>query len=212
MIFSYAVYVGEVAYAIMAMSFKYWKHIIIAIYSPMILFITYIYLIKESTRWQMIRGKMQAAKSTFKTVARMNKLNITSAEIDALTDEEIRSKFNVELQIEKESFKDILASKEIMIRLGVTSVCFFTSSFLYYGLVVNTIFLPGDKYTNFIMASVTSFPGDLIAFYCLNKFGRRITLQCGYTMCAVFMVIQVYAPECEYFLLSSFLIDYLLSI
>ncbi|XP_028173612.1 organic cation transporter protein-like [Ostrinia furnacalis] len=194
-LFSYAVYLGEVVFAAISMGFKYWKHVMLAIYSPMVLYISYIFILKESTRWQMIRGKMGEAKSTFKLIARMNKVNISDDEIDVMSDEDMRSKFNVELQKEKENFKDIIGSKAIVTRLVVTAICFFTSSFLYYGLVVNAIYLPGDKYVNFILASVTSFPGDLIAFYCLNKFGRRITLQCGYLTCAVFLIAQTYTPE-----------------
>ncbi|KAL0880319.1 hypothetical protein ABMA27_002771 [Loxostege sticticalis] len=194
-LFSYAVYVGEVSYAVIAMGFKYWKYVIIAIYSPMFIYISYIFLLKESTRWQMIRGKMDEVKATFKSIAKTNKLNISDEEIDAMSDEDIRSKFNVQLQKERESMKDIIGSRSIMTRLAVSSVCFFTSSFLYYGLVVNAIYLPGDKYVNFILSSVASFPGDLIAYYCLNRFGRRITLQCGYITCAVFLIAQSYTPE-----------------
>lgn len=196
-LFSYAVYVGEVSYAVIAMGFKYWKYVIIAIYSPMFIYISYIFLLKESTRWQMIRGKMDEVKATFKSIAKTNKLNISDEEIDAMSDEDIRSKFNVQLQKERESMKDIIGSRSIMTRLAVSSVCFFTSSFLYYGLVVNAIYLPGDKYVNFILSSVASFPGDLIAYYCLNRFGRRITLQCGYITCAVFLIAQSYTPESE---------------
>lgn len=155
----------------------------------------------------MIRGRMDGAKETFKSIAKLNKLAVTNEEIDALSDDKIKAKFSVEIQREKESFKDIVASKEIMTRLIVTCTCFFTSSMLYYGLAVNSLFLPGDKYTNFIMSSVASFPGDLIAFYSLNKFGRRITLQWGYMICAAFLIAQVYVPECKftYLLKSKFL-------
>lgn len=196
-VFAYAIYMGEIVYANIAMGLKYWKYIVLVLNSPLVIFLTYIILLKESTRWQMIRGKMKDAKETFKCIARMNKIKVTAEEIDALSNEQIRTKFNVHLQVEKESFKDIFGSKVIMIRVAVTSVCFFTSSFLYYGLVVHSIYLPGDKYVNFIMSSVMSFPGDLIAFYCLNKFGRRVTLQGGYMVCAAFLIAQVYSPECK---------------
>ncbi|XP_026748842.1 organic cation transporter protein-like [Galleria mellonella] len=194
-IFSYAVYVGEVAFAFIAMGLKFWKLIVLVVYTPMILLVSYIILLKESTRWQMLRGKMTEAKDTLKVISKSNKLNISPEEIDALSDEEIRMKFNIETQKEKENFRDILNSKEIMTRIGVTSICFFTSSFLYYGLVVHSILLPGNKYTNFILSSLTSFPGDLLAFYTFNKFGRRITLQSGYAFSAIFLIAQTYAPD-----------------
>ncbi|XP_026318949.1 organic cation transporter protein-like [Hyposmocoma kahamanoa] len=193
-IFSYAVYVGEVTFAFIAMGLKYWKFLILVVYTPMALFVFYILCLKESTRWQMLRGRTQQAKDTFKCIAKLNKLEVTPKEIEDLSEEELRFKLNVQIQKEKETIKDILGSKEIMVRLAVTSFCFFTSSFLYYGSMVHSVLLPGNKYTNFVLASVTSFPGDLLAFYTFNKFGRRITLQWGYFGSAVFLIAQTYAP------------------
>lgn len=196
-IFSYAVYVGEVTFAFIAMGLKYWKSLVLVVYTPMTLFIFYILCLKESTRWQMLNGKTQQAKETFKSIVKFNKLEITPKEIEDMSEDEVRSKLNVHIQKENETIKDILGSKEIMVRLAVTSFCFFTSSFLYYGSMVHSVLLPGNKYTNFVLASIASFPGDLLAFYTFNKFGRRVTLQWGYIGSAVFLIAQTYAPDCK---------------
>lgn len=196
-IFSYAVYVGEVAFAFIAMGLKYWKSIILVVYAPLIIFVTYGLILRESSRWQILRGKINEAKDTLKLIAKYNKIDVTAADIDSTDPNELRMKFNVEEQNEKESMKVIFNSKEIMTRLGVASFCFFTSSFLYYGSVVHAVLLPGNKYTNFILASLTSFPGDVIAYFTFEKFGRKITLQYGYILSAVFLIAQNYAPECK---------------
>ncbi|CAH2047420.1 unnamed protein product, partial [Iphiclides podalirius] len=194
-IFSYAVYVGEVLFAFIAMGLKYWKTLILVVYTPMILFLAYGFLLRESTRWQMLRGRMDEAKETLKAIARANKLDVTSKEITDISDGELRMRFNVAVQKEKEKMKDILNSKEIMIRVCVTSVCFFSSSFIYYGMAVHSVLLPGNKYTNFVLTSITSFPGDLLAYYTFNKFGRRISLQCGYIVSAIFLMAQTFIPN-----------------
>lgn len=200
-IFSYAVYVGEVCFAFIAMGLKYWKLLIIVVYSPLILFSLYIFILRESTRWQMLRGKMDEAKETLKMITRANKLEVTEHEIDETSNEDLRFQFNVVIQKEKERMRDILASKEIMIRLLVTSFCFFASSFIYYGMAVHAVLLPGNKYTNFVLASLSSFPGDLIALFTFNRYGRKVSLQCGYIASAIFLLAQTYSPDCKYFLL-----------
>lgn len=196
-IFSYAIYIGEVTFAFIAMGLKYWKYIILVVYSPLILFITYVLILRESIRWQILRGKINEAKDTLKLVAKFNQINLTGTEIDTADPKALRIKFSIEEQNEKESLKAIFRSKEIMIRLAVASFCFFTSSFLYYGSVVHSVLLPGNKYTNFILAALTSFPGDLIAYFMFEKFGRKITLQYGYCISAVFLVAQNFAPICK---------------
>lgn len=168
------------------------------VYSPMILFAGYFFILKESTRWQLLRGKMDEAKETLKMTARMNKLDITEKEINNYSDEELRGLLDVEEQRVKEGMGVIVGSKEIMTRLAVSSFCFFASSFLYYGSLVHCVLLPGNKYTNFILAAVTSFPGELIAYYTFNRFGRKITLQCGYFVSATFLIAQSFSPDCKY--------------
>ncbi|XP_052740891.1 organic cation transporter protein [Bicyclus anynana] len=194
-IFSYAIYVGEVIFAFIALTLKYWKTLILVVYTPMVLFLAYIFVLKESTRWQLLRGKTEEAKDTLKLIAKLNKLNLTSEEITQISDEDLRFKFNIVIQKERESFKDILVSREIMLRLIITSFCFFTSSFVYYGLAVHAVLLPGNKYMNFVLSSVASFPGDLIALYVFKKYGRKISLQCGYVISAIFLIAQTYTPD-----------------
>ncbi|CAH2084574.1 unnamed protein product [Euphydryas editha] len=194
-IFSYAVYVGEVLFAFIAMGLKYWKLLVIVVYTPTILFFSYLVLLRESVRWQMIRGKTNEAKNTLKLIGKFNKLKVTSEEIDEISDADLRIKFDVVIQKEKEKMRDILASKETMIRLAVTSFCFFASSFTYYGLMVQSVLLPGNKYTNFILSSLTAFPGDFLAFVCFKRFGRNISLQGAYVASALFLIAQSFTPE-----------------
>lgn len=196
-IFSYAVYVGEVLFAFLALGLKFWKTLILVAYTPMILFIVYILILKEGTRWQLLRGRTEGARDTLKLMARMNKINVTPEEIDEISDEDLRFKFNLVVQKEKESMKDIVASRETMVRLIVTSFCFFASSFVYYGLAVHSVMLPGNKYTNFVLSSLASFPGDLLALYTFKKYGRKISLQSGYVCSAVFLIAQTLTPDCK---------------
>lgn len=196
-IFSCACYVGEVIFAFIAIAVPYWKHLILITYSPVIMFVFTGILIRESVRWQIFKGLVQQAKSTLILQAKANNLEIIN-EIINISDEELRLKLSIEKQTKKETIYDILASKEILVRLGVSSFCFFTAGFVYYGLVVQSVLLPGNKYHNFALASITSFPGDLLAFYTFERFGRRISLQAGFFSCAMFLLAQAYTPQCKF--------------
>lgn len=203
-LFSYAIYVGEVLFAFIAMGLQYWKWLVLAAYAPSFLFVFYGIILRESTRWQLLRGKGSKAKETFKLIAKINKWNIPYDAIDAINEDDLRLKLNIASQKERESMRDIINSKEIMIRLGVASFCFFTTSFVYYGLAVQAVSLPGDKYLNFALTSLTSFPGDLLAFFTFSKYGRRISLQGGYISCGIFITAQAFAPDCKFYPLFNF--------
>ncbi|XP_041979997.1 solute carrier family 22 member 3-like [Aricia agestis] len=194
-IFCYAFYVGEVLFAIIAMGLKYWKYIIMMVYAPMILFLFYVFILRESIRWQIINDRITEVKETLKIIAKMNNLSVTEKEITEITPEELTNKFNAVVQKESENYKHIIASKEMLIRLAVSSFCFFTSGLTYYGMAVHSVLLPGNKYVNFILAALVSFPSDLVALFLMKRFGRKRTLQCGYVCLSVFLVASSFSPE-----------------
>lgn len=197
-IFSYAVYVGEVLFAFVAMGLQYWKSLILAVYTPAIIFVVYALVLRESTRWQMLRGKAAEAKKTFKIIAKINKQKIPDDDIDNINEDILRYELNIASQKEKETIKDIIKSKEMMIRIAVSSFCFFTASFVYYGLFLQAVLLPGDKYLNVALTALAAFPGDLLAFFTFSKYGRRISLQCGFVACGIFIMAQAFTPNSKY--------------
>ena len=59
----------------------------------------------------------------------------------------------------------------------------FTTSFVYYGLTLNSdVLIPGDLYLNFAISGLLEFPGYIISALLLKYLGRRIP------MCAIMMV------------------------
>ncbi|XP_063386589.1 organic cation transporter protein-like [Cydia fagiglandana] len=194
-IFAYAIYVGEVIFACIAMVSSYWKTLIRIICSPPILFLSYTFLIKESPRWQILNNKIEQAKETLLVIADTNKLNIDRHDFINIDEAKLKNKFNLGSYEKKESWKRVFTSKEIWKRLLVLMVCRFTASFVYYGLMVNSVWLPGDKYTNFLLATVMSFPGELVALVLMNKCGRRLPLLYGYILCGALCIGSACVPE-----------------
>lgn len=196
-LFAYAIYMGEAIFAVIAMLVPYWKTLIHIICSPAILFISYIWLIKESIRWQILTGRSRSAKETLKLIAKTNKLNIKSEEIDGLDESELRNAFNMESETTKEGFREVFKSREVLKRFLVATFCRFTVTFIYYGLLINSVWLPGNKYTNFLLAAVMSFPGELLSMYVMNKIGRKMPLIVGYLMCGTACIACGVVPACK---------------
>ncbi|XP_047032407.1 organic cation transporter protein-like [Helicoverpa zea] len=194
-LFSYAIYIGECLFACIAMFVPYWKTLIRIINGPLIFFITYIFLVYESPRWQIVSGRIDKAKITMKRIAKTNNININYEELEAMTDVELKEKFDInEVQV-KEGYGEIFKSKVILMRLLVAASCRFTSSFVYYGLMINSVWLPGDKYVNFLLSTVMSFPGEVISLYLMNKIGRKVPLMAGYIVCSVVCIVSALVPD-----------------
>lgn len=200
-IFAYAIYIGETLFALIAMYVPYWKNLVLIIYSPAILSIFLFLVIKESPRWQLINNKTENAKNTLLLVAKVNKVNIDNEKLLNMTDENLKKEFNIDSYEEKEGFTAIFKSREMIKRALVAAFCKFTSGFVYYGLMVNSVFLPGNKYTNFMLASVMSYPGELMSLYLMNKIGRKFPLIYGYLFCGLLCAATGWIPEGTYYIL-----------
>lgn len=199
-VFAYSIYFGESLFAVIAMFVPYWKTLIHIINGPSIIFISYIFLIRESPRWQILNSKTDAAKETILKIAEMNKIDINKKELAEIDAAKLKDKFNIGSYEKREGYKAIVTSKVIMKRLFVISICRFTSTFVYYGLIINSVFLPGNKYTNFLLSTVMSFPGELLSLYLMNKIGRKVPLMLGYILCGVLCIASGYVPACKFLL------------
>lgn len=194
-LFAYFIYLGESLFACIAMFAPYWKTIVTIIYSPLVLFVFYFFLVHESPRWLIVKGRTEQAKAALRRIAEANKLDLNHEEFDDLNEAQLKQKFNITDVEVKERLTAVFMSKEILKRLLVSTVCRFTASFVYYGLMINSVLLPGDKYTNFLLATIMSFPGELISLYLMNKIGRKLPLMVGYVMSGVLCIGSGYVPD-----------------
>lgn len=176
----------------------YWKSMVYIICTPPVLVLIYIKLMEESPRWLVLHNKLDEARRILKLIRKLNNFNISLNELNELDEEKLRQACNVEMDPKKEGYKEALASREIVKRLIVATVGRFTVAFTYYGLIAYSVWLPGSKYTNYALTALMSFPGDIIALYSMNKWGRRMPLFYGYFMCGVACVASAYVSECMY--------------
>ncbi|XP_059054876.1 solute carrier family 22 member 3-like [Achroia grisella] len=192
-LFAYAIYVGESLFAIIAMFVPYWKTLARIIYTPGIICLALVFVIRESPRWQLLNGKTKEAIETLRLTAETN--NIKFNDVITESDEAIlKNKLNIGKTTVKEGYKKIFSSKQILLRILVGAASRFSASFVYYGLMINSVWLPGNKYTNFLLSTVMSFPGELISLYFMNRIGRKLPLIVGFAICGTLCIASGYVP------------------
>ncbi|XP_060804875.1 organic cation transporter protein [Amyelois transitella] len=192
-LFAYAIYVGESTFAIAAMFLPYWKSLIRLIYTPIILCLSFIYLMSESPRWQFLNGKTEEAIANIERSAKFNKIQINKQHAGDI--EILKEKLCIREVEDRESYMKIFTSKEILIRVLVACVTRFTASFVYYGMMIHSVWLPGNKYTNFLLSTVMSFPGELASLYLMNKIGRKLPLIGGFIVCGTLCLASAFIPK-----------------
>lgn len=197
-IFAYSIYFAECIYLCIALFGQYWKTINYFINGPCITFIFLSYFINESPRWQIVSGKICDAKKIMKKVAKDNKVNINDEQLANISEADLNKYYEVKSYDVKESYIDAVKSMEIMKRLLVVCVGRFTTNFVYFGMMVNSVWLPGDKYLNFFLSTLMSFPGEIFVLVLMNKVGRKLPLSVGFSICGGLCIISASIPARTY--------------
>ncbi|XP_045449934.1 organic cation transporter protein-like [Melitaea cinxia] len=198
-----SVAVGELILDLIVWYIPYWRNFLLIIYCPVPIFLFYTYLLEESMRWLLINGKNYEALALLQKISRWNQFAISDKVIDDINTESKTT--NV---VNKETFtvKLLFTSTALLKRVVICSWWWFTAAFVYYGLMINSVSLPGNKNANFALSSFATIPGDIIAVITLDRFGRKKTLFWGFLFCGLCCVTNGFIQDYKIASLVVFLI------
>lgn len=195
--------VGQVTLALIAWAVPNWRHLTLTIYLPQLITISFYWLISESVRWYLSKGRYEEAEMVLKNVARINKRQLSEKSLQELRD-------NAKEESKKQSLEAELKSKEpwlielvfrhkpILLRCCVSPVWWITTTFIYYGLSINSINLTGNRYLNYVTVSAVEIPGFWIAFALLGVVGRKPVLIGAFWTCAACQIAFIFIPSGEF--------------
>ncbi|XP_033741750.1 uncharacterized protein LOC117328333 [Pecten maximus] len=145
-----------------------WHYVEIIIAAPMVLYLAYWWLIPESPRWLINKGRFDEAEEILRKAAKINKKELPSKQI---LDRDMRD------DTKTEKVYKIFTSRVLFIRTLIILYNWMVVSMTYYGLTLNSGNLSGDVYLNFFFSGMVEFPAYIISIVFLDRLGRR-TLHC----------------------------------
>ncbi|XP_045769739.1 organic cation transporter protein-like [Maniola jurtina] len=191
--------IGQMLLGLMAWAIPYWKHLILAIFVPQFLFISYFWIMSESVRWYMSKGRYEKAEVFLKNVARINKRELSEKSLQALRENaEVEKRLKA---LEKEYKQEqpwlitlVFQNKVILRRCCVSPFWWVASALIYYGMSINAVNISGNRYINFAAAAASEIPGYWIAVFLLDRIGRKPVLVGGYWTCAACQLAYIFIP------------------
>lgn len=171
MIFSF----GQIFLGVAAMYAMNFRILLRILYSLALVTVSYIWVIPESFRWLLSKGRNKEAVQILFKAAKVNKVELSSSTVHALNKCAESNGTNLPTQSKSLSVLSI-RSKRLFLRLLNCCFCWFTMGFVYYGLSVQSVALGGNKFANFIWISVSEVPACIISYYLMDRAGRKITL------------------------------------
>lgn len=163
--------IGAMIIAWLANYFKNWRHLLLSLYIPTLLGVSYFWIIPESPRWLLSKSRMKELSQIVHTAAKMNKVQLSQETLKML--EAVPESNKEETNEKTESLLSIFKYKRMFFLVVNCSFCILTNTLVYFGLSLNSVTLAGNKYLNFAFSSLIELPAHLISWLILLKAGRR---------------------------------------
>ncbi|CAH4036709.1 organic cation transporter protein-like [Pieris brassicae] len=185
---------GQVILGGVAWLIQPWRYMIMALHIPCFLIISYYWILSESIRWLLSKQRFEEARTVLENIARVNKTQISEKSMQglmmppAVTAESVKESKDGLL-------KTIFKSKILLRRVCTTPVWWITTTFVYYGLSINSTSLSDTIYLNFILTVAIEIPGFYTAVFILDRIGRKPTLSAGFFFSAACNIAFVFIPS-----------------
>lgn len=194
--------VGQVIMGLIAWAVPAWRPLTLALYIPQLFTIAYFWIVPESVRWYMSKGRYEESEALLKEVARVNKKQLSEKSLQALRD-------SAELDKQREADRKeqnvrepwlvvkVFQHKRVLFRCFVSPLWWISMTLIYYGLSINAVNMSGNVYVNYMAVSAAEIPGFWIAVLLLPIVGRKPVLIAGFWLCAGCQVAYILMPSGE---------------
>ncbi|XP_041350693.1 organic cation transporter protein-like [Gigantopelta aegis] len=146
---------GGLAYVL-----RNWHYIQLCPAAVNFLYLAMWWIIPESPRWLLAKGRSEEAKVILEKTAKVNGTDMSISEL-------------INTNSPREKLFSLLTGRTMLIRALIIYFNWFMISLDYYALTYNVTNLSGDIYLNFTIGNLAELLGYVIAFGLLHKIGRK---------------------------------------
>lgn len=181
-----------------------WRTLLRIIYPPACLVFSYLWILNESVRWLLSKGRNDEAIAILNKAAKMNNVILSDHDLAPLADLEGGPSPVNEIKENKQDgekpsvFKQVIRSSIIRGRLIKCSFLWITCTFVYYGLSINSVSLAGNKYVNFMLVAFIEIPANFACLAVLDRFGRKKVMIITYILSALLCISLSFVPKGEF--------------
>ncbi|KAJ8314949.1 LOW QUALITY PROTEIN: hypothetical protein KUTeg_007099 [Tegillarca granosa] len=150
---------GELILLALAYFIRDWQTLQLVLTAPSVILLFYWFLLPESARWLLSKGKTKEALKIIEKIAKENKKEFKPESFELETNEEETVGF-------KDSILPVLRSRPL--------VCAVT----YYGITYNVGRIGGSVYVNYLISVIVEAIGYSSVLFLSNYFGRK-KVHCG---------------------------------
>ncbi|KAM6282599.1 solute carrier family 22 member 13-like [Porphyrio hochstetteri] len=157
---------GQMVLAGLSYGIRNWRLLEIAGSAPIFAFFLFSWVLPESARWLVTKGRIEEAKAALQKAASINKRTIPP---------ELLEQLKPEAQPKSASFLDLFRKKHLRKKTLIMSCAWFVNSLVYYGLSLNVTNFGLDIYLTQLAFGAVEIPARVSCIFMLHWFGRKKT-------------------------------------
>ncbi|XP_011633595.1 organic cation transporter protein-like [Pogonomyrmex barbatus] len=169
---------GHMSLAGLAFWFRHWQQLQIAITLPSIILLSYWWIVPESPRWLLAMGKQRKACEILQEAANTNKVkNVDIPEV--VRKHCLHQIFKRSTLDDKASFFNLSRTPNMRVKSLSIFFNWIVCGMGLFGISQYIGQVGGDIFINFAVSGAIQIPGNFVAWWAMNRLGRRITLICS---------------------------------
>lgn len=98
-------------------------------------------------------------------------------------------------------FSEIYKSSRLFWRFLNCCFGWVTCAFLFYGMIMNSVSLHGNKYLDFTLLALAEVPAYWCCNYIVDKFGRRTSICASYFITFLACICFIFTSKCKYLIM-----------
>ncbi|XP_074704798.1 solute carrier family 22 member 13-like isoform X2 [Strix aluco] len=178
--------IGQMILAGLSYGIRNWRLLEIAGSAPVFALFFYIWVLPESARWLVTKGRIEEAKKVLQKAASINKRTIPPGLLEQL---------KPETQSKSGSTLDLFRKKHLR-KVTLIMLCtWFTGSLVYYGLSLNVTSFGLDIYLTQLAFGVVELAARYSCIFLLQWFGRKKTQAVVLLLSGLMCLIIICIPE-----------------
>ncbi|XP_064597206.1 organic cation transporter protein-like isoform X2 [Liolophura sinensis] len=138
---------------------------------PVVLFLSYWWIVSESPRWLVTVGRISEAEVLVKKIAKIN--GRTEVQLGEMVRRFQAGEVKECVTMEKPNIVDVLRAPNLRSRTCNVSFHWFVISMVYYGLSLGSGSLGGSVYINHFLSGLVEIPSFFITIFTMDRFGRK---------------------------------------
>ncbi|KAL9868165.1 solute carrier family 22 member 13-like [Geothlypis trichas] len=156
--------IGQMSVAGLSYGIRHWRLLEIAGSAPMFALFFYIWVLPESARWLVTKGRIEEAKKVLQRAAATNKRSLPP---------ELLEQLKPEKEIKSGSFLDLFRTKNLLKVTLIMPCVWFADSIVYYGLSLSVTDFGLDIYLTQLAFGAVELPARISCIFLLEWFGRK---------------------------------------